>query len=60
MADDDAPMFRLEFRPAPPPPPDTVLIRRNGHDVPIVMPEDDAFELYLLLKDHFEGKSLEQ
>lgn len=51
----EEPLFRLEFRPAPEPPPPTVLIRRNGYDVPIVMPEDHAFELYLLLKAHFEG-----
>lgn len=52
---EDEPLFTLEFRDAPPPPPPTVLIRRNGHQVPIVMPEDHAFELYLLLKAHFEG-----
>ena len=56
MADDDEPLFRLEFRPSPPPPPPTMLIRRKNNDVPIVMPEDYAFELYLLLKEHFEGK----
>jgi hypothetical protein len=32
-----------------------MLIRRNDSQVPIVMPEDYAFELYLLLKAHFEG-----
>ena len=52
---EEVPLFTLEFRDAPPPPPPTVLIRRNGYAVPIVMPEDHAFELYLLLKDHFEG-----
>lgn len=54
MADDDAPLFKLEFRPQQPPPPPMVLIRRKDSEVPIVMPEDHAFELYLLLKDHFE------
>jgi hypothetical protein len=56
VADDDDALFQLEFRPAPAPPPPTVLIRRKNHEVPIVMPEDHAFELYLVLRDHFEGK----
>lgn len=56
MADDE-PLFELDFRPAPAPPPPTMLIRRNGYQAPIVMPEDHALELYLLLKAHFEGKS---
>lgn len=55
----DEPLFKLEFRPAPPPPPPTVIIRRNGYEVPIVMPEDHAFELYLLLKEHFEPETNE-
>ena len=55
MADDEAPLFKLEFRPSPAPPPPTVLIRRKGSEVPIVMPEDHALALYLLLRDHFEG-----
>lgn len=54
MADED-PLFRLEFRPQPPPPPPMMIIRRNNDQVPIVMPEDHAFELYLVLKEHFEG-----
>lgn len=55
----DEPLFTLEFRPTPPPPPPTMVIRRNGYEVPIVMPEDNAFELYLLLKAHFEGDTVE-
>lgn len=53
---EDESLFSLEFKPAPEPPPPTVVIRRNGYQAPIVMPEDHAFELYMLLKDHFEGK----
>lgn len=53
----DEPLFELDFRPAPPPPPPTVLIRRNGSMAPIVMPEDHAFELYLVLKAHFEKET---
>jgi hypothetical protein len=56
MADNDVPLFQLEFRPSPPPPPPTVIIRRKNSEVPLVMPEDYAFELYLLLKAHFEEK----
>lgn len=52
---DDTPMFELEFRPTPPPPPPTLVIRRNDGRVPLVMCEDEAFELYTVLKAHFEG-----
>ena len=54
--DHDEPLFTLDFRPAPAPPPPMMVIRRNGHQVPIVMPEDHALDLYLTLKAHFEGK----
>lgn len=53
----DEPLFELDFRPAPAPPPPTVIIRRNGYQAPLVMPEDHALELYLVLKAHFEGKT---
>lgn len=49
------PTFRLEFRPTPPPPPPTMVIRRKNHEVPLVVTEDEAFDLYLLLKEHFEA-----
>lgn len=55
MADND-PMFELDFRPSPPPPPPTMILRRNDGRVPLVMSEDEGFELYLVLKAHFEGK----
>lgn len=45
----------LEFRPSPEPPPPTMLIRRNGSQVPIVMTEEEGFDLYVALKAHFEG-----
>ena len=52
----DEPLFTLEFRPAKPAPPPTMIIHRGNRDyAPYVMPEDHAFELYLLLKEHFEG-----
>lgn len=57
MATADEPLFELELRTPPVAPPPTVIIRRNGHQVPLVMPEDHALELYLLLKGHFEGKT---
>lgn len=51
----DAPLFKLEFRAAQPSPPPTLVIRRNGYQVPIVLSEDEGLELYMLLKDHYEG-----
>lgn len=50
---DDEPTFVLEFRPSKPSPPPSLVIKRNKHQVPIVMTEDEAFELYNLLGEHF-------
>lgn len=58
MASD--PTFKLEFRPAPEPPPPTLIIRRKKYEVPVVMTEDEGFELYLILKAHYEGDICEQ
>lgn len=52
---DATPLFKLEFRAAVPPPPPTMVIHRNKHQVPIVLTEDEGLELYMLLKSHFEG-----
>lgn len=48
------PAFTLEFRPQQPPPPPTMVLRRNKQQVPLVISEDEGFELYLVLKAHFE------
>ena len=57
MSDEDR-MFSLEARPQQPIPA-MLTFRRNTDNFPeVVMPEDKAFEIYLLLKDHFEGDNL--
>lgn len=53
MDEADEPTFVLTFRPALPSPPPSLIIRRSGYQVPIVMTEDEAFELYGLLGEHF-------
>ena len=53
---DGAPLFKLKFRAALPPPPPTLVIRRNGYQVPIVLSEEEGLELYVLLKSHYEGE----
>ena len=52
------PTFVMDFRPARPAPPPTMIIKRKGYQAPIVLPEEEGFELYLLLKAHFEGENL--
>lgn len=54
---DSGPLFELTFRPAPPPPPPTLVIKRNDGRVPLVMSEDEALELYVVLKGHFEKET---
>ena len=53
MDEANEPTFVLEFRPAKPSPPPTMIIRRKDHSVPIVLTEEEAFELYGLLGEHF-------
>jgi hypothetical protein len=50
------PWYTLEVQPAAPPPPRILRLRRNRDGYPeVVMTEDKAFEVYLVLKAHFEG-----
>ncbi len=58
MDEADEPTFVLDFRPAKPSPPPTLIIKRKKHQMPIVLEEDEGFELYLLLKAHYEGENL--
>ncbi len=52
----DDPVYTLEVQPASPPPPRILRLRRNRDGFPeVVMTEDKAFEVYLVLKAHFEG-----
>jgi len=51
---DAEPLFELDFKPARPSPPPTLVIKRNDGRMPLVMPECEALELYMLLKEHFE------
>lgn len=49
-------MYSLEARPQQPVPA-MLTFRRNSDKYPeVVMREDKAFEIYLLLKEHFEGE----
>lgn len=57
MAEQEKLAFTVELKPPLPPPPPTLIIRRNkDHRAPIVMPEDEAFDLYLALHEHFFGE----
>lgn len=53
------PLFTLDFRPAKPSPPPTMIIKRRGYQAPIVLVDEEAFELYMLLKEHFEDEAPE-
>lgn len=56
--EEKAQMYTLEARPQQPVPA-MLTFRRNSDSFPeVVMPEDKAFEMYLLLKAHFEGGPL--
>lgn len=57
MADQsEEPAYKVEVQPAGPPPP-AILRLRNSRGFPrIVVTEDEAFEMYLALKAHFEGE----
>ena len=53
--EETARMYTLEARPQQPTPA-MLTFRRNSDKFPeVVMPEDKAFEMYILLKEHFEG-----
>ncbi len=52
---EDGPAFTLEVRPSLPSPPPVLLVRNRGGFPKVVMQEDEAFELYLVLKAYFEG-----
>lgn len=54
MDEVDEPLFTMDFRPAKPSPPPTMIIKRRGYQMPIVLTDEEAFELYMLLKAHFE------
>lgn len=57
--DETARMYTLEARPQRPTPA-MLTFRRNTDNFPeVVMAEDKAFEMYLLLKEHFEGEPSE-
>ena len=58
MADQsEEPAYVVEIQPAAPPPP-AILRLRNRRGFPrVVVTEDEAFEMYLALKAHFEGDS---
>lgn len=58
MADDQ--VYSLEARPQQPVPA-MLTFRRNSDDFPeVVMSEDKALAIYILLKEHFEGDDVEQ
>lgn len=49
-------MYTLEARPGGPPPPTTILLRNRKGFPKVVVAEDEAFEMYLALREYFEGK----
>lgn len=52
--------YTLELRPAPPAPPPVVTLRNSKGFPKVVVSEDEAFEMYVVLKEHFEGEASEQ
>lgn len=52
-------MYTLEARPQQPVPAMLTFRRNSDHFPEVVMAEDRAFEMYLLLKEHFEGTQVE-
>jgi hypothetical protein len=47
--------YTLEVRPQGPPPPPVLTLRNRRGFPKVIVPEDEAFEMYLVLKDYFEG-----
>lgn len=53
----DERVYDLESRPQRPTPAMLTFRRKSDGFPEVVMPEDKAFEIYLLMKEHFEGES---